>query len=106
MEDFLAAILSGLFELFAEVILQLLIEAICSLFARIFRGVAEGAEAGSPVFAAAGYLVLGVMAGFASFLVLPHHLVRPSRFHRCAIRQAGSLAARGKDYRVSSLYCW
>ena len=81
MEDFLAAILSGLFELFAEVVLQLLIEAICSLFARIFRGVAEGAEAGSPVFAAAGYLVLGVMAGFASFLVLPHHLVRPSRFH-------------------------
>jgi hypothetical protein len=81
MEDFLAAILSGLFELFAEVILQLLIEAICSLFARILRGVAEGAEAGSPVFAAAGYLVLGVMAGFASLFVLPHHLVRPSRFH-------------------------
>jgi len=81
MEDFLAAILSGLFELFAEVVLQLLIEAICSLFARILRGVAEGAEAGSPAFAAAGYLVLGVMAGFASLFVLPHHLVRPSRFH-------------------------
>ena len=81
MEELLVALLYGIFELFAEVIFELLFEAICSLFVRIFRNVSSGTGNESSILAAIGYLVLGLAAGVASIFLLPHHLVRPSRFH-------------------------
>jgi hypothetical protein len=81
MEELLAALLYGIFELFAEVIFEVLFEAFCSLSVRIIRSVFDGADNQSPILAAIGYLVLGLVAGVASIFLLPHHLVRPSRFH-------------------------
>ena len=81
MEELLAALLYGLFELFAEVILEVIFEAVVSLFVRIIRSVFEGVDSESPVLAAFGYLVLGLFSGLASVFFLPHHLVHQSRFH-------------------------
>ena len=81
MEDLLGAILGGILELFGDVILELLIEAICSLLVRIIRNAFEGVASESPIIAAVGYLAFGLGAGVASVFFLPHHLVRPSKFH-------------------------
>ena len=81
MEDLLGAILGGILELFGDVILELLFEAFGSLFVRTVRSVLEGDGSESPIIAAVGYLAFGFGAGVASVFFLPHHLVRPSRFH-------------------------
>lgn len=81
MEDLLAALLYGLFELFAEVILEFLCEAFFSLLVRVIRSVFDGVDAENPVLAAIGYLLFGLVAGVVSFFLFPYHLVRPSRFH-------------------------
>jgi hypothetical protein len=81
MEELLGAILYGIVELFGEVIVELLLEAVCSLFVRMIRGVFEGVDGASPIIAAVGYLALGLGAGVVSVFVLPHHLVQPSKFH-------------------------
>jgi hypothetical protein len=81
MEELFAALLYGLFELFAEVILELLSEALFSLLIRSVRSVFDGVDAENPILAAVGYLLFGLVAGVASFFLFPYHLVRPSRFY-------------------------
>ena len=81
MEELLAALLYGIFELFAEVVLELLSEALFSLLIRSIRSVFERVDAENPILAAIGYLLFGLAAGVASFFLFPHHLLRPSRFH-------------------------
>ena len=82
MEDLLAALLYGLFELFAEVILQILFEVVFSLLARIVRSVFDGVDSENPILAAVGYLIFGLVRGRCGvFFLFPHHLVHPSRFH-------------------------
>lgn len=81
MEEFLAALIYGILEIFAEAFFELFFEAACALIARLIRNVFSGANAAGPILAAAGYLVLGVCSGFASVFLFPHPLVHPSRFH-------------------------
>lgn len=81
MEDLLAALLYGIFELFGEVILQILFEVVFSLLVRIIQSVFDGVDSENPILAAVGYLLFGFVAGVGSFILFPHHLVRPSRFH-------------------------
>ena len=81
MEEFLAALLYGILEVFAEAFFELFFEAACSLIVRMIRNVFSGAKAESPVLAPAGYLVLGICSGIASVFLIPHPLVHPSRFH-------------------------
>jgi LytS/YehU family sensor histidine kinase len=81
MEELFVAILGGILELFGEVILQVLLEAVGSLFVRIIGNAFDGVGSESPILAAVGYLALGLVAGLASLFFLPHHLGHPSRFH-------------------------
>jgi hypothetical protein len=81
MEEFLAALLSGLLEILVEVFFQVAIEAIVGLIARSVRNLFSETSAVSPILAAIGYLLLGLLAGGLSVLLIPHRLVPPSRIH-------------------------
>jgi hypothetical protein len=81
MEDFLLALLSGIFEILAEVFFQVAIEAIVGLITRSIRNLFSETSAVSPILAAMGYLLLGLFAGILSVLLFPHRLVPPSRIH-------------------------
>jgi hypothetical protein len=81
MEDFLAGLLSVLFEVFGEVLLQLVTEAIFAFIDRSIQNASEGNEEWNPVFAIAGYLSLGVVFGFGSLMLFPHPLFHPTKFH-------------------------
>jgi hypothetical protein len=81
MEEFFAALLSGLVELLLEALFQFVLEIVVSLIARAFRNLVSGFKFDNPVLAAMGYLVLGIVFGAGSSLVLPHPLFHPSRIH-------------------------
>jgi hypothetical protein len=80
VEELLAALLYGIFELFAEVVLEVLCEAGFSALLRFIRGVFSEWEFESPIFAGFSYFLFGVVAGIASFFLFPHPLIHPSRF--------------------------
>jgi hypothetical protein len=77
MEDMLGFILELLFEALIEIGLS----AIIAGAYRLFRGFRITARRGSPVFAAAILITIGLLLGFLSVAIFPHPLVHPSRFH-------------------------
>ena len=81
MEDFLAGLLSIVFEVFGEALLQLAVEVIIALADRSVRSVSDESKAVNPVFAIAGYLSLGVAVGFVSLVLFPYPIFHPSKFH-------------------------
>jgi hypothetical protein len=81
MDDFLLILLSGLFDIFVEVFLQVVAESVVALFDRWFQNLFTESKARSPIAAAIGYFFLGLVFGVLSILVAPHPLVRPSKIH-------------------------
>ena len=81
MEDLLAALLSGIVEILIEVFFQVAIEAVVALVSRCLRNIFSESKVISPVLAAVGYLLLGVIFGVVSVFVVPHPIIRPSRIH-------------------------
>jgi len=79
MSDFLFEILLAILEPFLDAILELIAGAILDLLSRILSDAFESLEASPPIMAALAYSVLGMVAGGFSVLLLPHHLVHPSR---------------------------
>jgi hypothetical protein len=80
MGEFLLELLLGFAEVFLEVLLQFAGEALLDLASRALAMVFEESEIKSPVLAA-GYAILGVLAGGVSVGLFPHPLVHPSRIH-------------------------
>jgi hypothetical protein len=81
MEELLAGLLSAIFEILAEVFIQVIFEAIISLISRSIRNLVEESETVSPILAAVGYLLLGFMCGGVSIFIFPHPLIHPSKIH-------------------------
>lgn len=79
MSDFLFEILLLILEPFLDAILELIAGAVLDLLSRLLSDAFEILEASPPVVAALAYSVLGMVAGGFSVLVVPHHLVHPSR---------------------------
>jgi len=81
MDDFLLTLLSGLLEIFMEVSLQLVAESVVALFDRWFQNLFTESKARSPIAAAVGYFLMGLVFGVVSVVVAPHPLVKPSKIH-------------------------
>ena len=81
MEDFLAALLGGAIELFAEVIFQVFLEFLVALVERSSRKASSEYRLVHPMLSGLGYLILGAVVGAASVVLVPHRLVPPSKFH-------------------------
>ena len=77
----IAGLLSIVFEVFGEALLQLAVEVIIALADRSVRSVSDESKAVNPVFAIAGYLSLGVAVGFVSLVLFPYPIFHPSKFH-------------------------
>src|ERR1700727_1673346 len=92
MDELILALLSGVGEILLEAVLQVIGEALTALIIRSVRNlsgdvrnVARESITISPIFAAAGYLLLGVGFGAISVLIFPHHIIQPSRIHGISI---------------------
>jgi len=81
MEDLFAALLSGIVEMLIEVFFQVAIEAIVALVSRCLRNILSEPNVISPILAAAGYLLLGVIFGAVSVFVIPYPIMKPARIH-------------------------
>jgi hypothetical protein len=81
MDEILAALLSGLIELFLEAFFELLGAALLDLASRAIAKLFEDSEVSSPFLAPVGYGLLGVLTGGMSLFFFPHPLVHPSRIH-------------------------
>lgn len=81
MGEFLFELLLALAEIFLEALFAVIWEAILDLAQRAIAEVFKPFGIASPQLAFVGYLLLGAIAGAWSFLIYPHHLVHPSRFH-------------------------
>ncbi|WP_058185839.1 hypothetical protein [Terracidiphilus gabretensis] len=88
MDELILALLSGVGEILLEAVLQVIGEALTALIIRSVQNLAGDVRnvdresiTISPVFAAAGYLLLGVGFGAISVHIFPHHMVQPSRIH-------------------------
>jgi hypothetical protein len=81
MDELILALLSGVGEILLEVVLQAIGEALTALIIRSVRNVVRESITISPVFAAAGYLLLGVGFGAISVHIFPHHIFQPFRIH-------------------------
>jgi cytochrome bd-type quinol oxidase subunit 2 len=80
MGDFLIDILLALAEIFGELLIQLLCEAIAAFVSHLAEGT-EDSRTSNLVQAIVGYASVGLLAGGVSVLVFPHYLVPRSRFH-------------------------
>ena len=85
MEDLLLALLSGIAEVFGEALIELVGEALTTLFIRSIRNVVGESIPIGTILAALGYLILGVAYGGVSVILLPHPLIHPTRFHGASI---------------------
>jgi hypothetical protein len=77
MEDFLAFV----FEVVAELVLQLLGELILEVLFRAIGKLLIAIFESGPLMAALFVAVLGIASGVCSVAVLPHPLVHPSKAH-------------------------
>ncbi|MEO8026246.1 MAG: hypothetical protein ABI823_07220 [Bryobacteraceae bacterium] len=71
MEEIFAALLEGLVELFAEVVLQVLFELVAEALREGFRG----RRTYGPWVSIAGTILMGGVAGLLSVLIFPHRLI-------------------------------
>ena len=81
MEDLFATLLSGIVEILIEVFFQVAIEAVVAFVSRCLRNIFSESKVISPVLAAVGYLLLGVIFGVVSVFAIPHPIIRPSKIH-------------------------
>jgi hypothetical protein len=81
MEDFLLLIVSGIAEILAEVVFQVVMEVAVASIARLFRNISTESTVWNPLATAVGYFLLGLLSGVLSVVVAPHPIVRPSKIH-------------------------
>ena len=81
MEDLLLGLLWVLVEFLGEALLEFLPAFILDVIWRSLKTVFGVEEPRNPALATIGYATLGILVGAFSLLVMPHPLVRPSRFH-------------------------
>ena len=81
MDELIGAILAGLFELFAEFLLEVALGALAGLLSRLLRRFSVSVRRGNPVTATVVFTLVGVAFGFLTVWMFPHPLVHPSRFH-------------------------
>jgi hypothetical protein len=81
MEELFAAILAGIAELVAEILLEAVFAELAGVLSRAFRLLKVKIKRADPVVAAVTFGLVGVSSGFLSVLFFPHHLVHPTRLH-------------------------
>jgi LytS/YehU family sensor histidine kinase len=79
--ELIGAILLGIAELVAEVLMEAAFAELAGLLARLVRRFRVSVRRGNPVVATVVFTFVGVALGFLSAFIFPHPLVRPSRFH-------------------------
>ncbi|HWG20174.1 MAG TPA: hypothetical protein VG225_06555 [Terracidiphilus sp.] len=81
MDEFLGAILGALFELLAEVLLEFAFGMLAAALSRAARRIFVTTYRAGRLRTGAFVAIVGCAAGLLSWLMLPHPLVHPSRFH-------------------------
>lgn len=97
-------IVFALLEILAEGLFELFGEAIVALAVHGARALGLSPRALNRALSTCIYVGIGVIAGWISFLALPHPLVRPSaRFHGISLLISPLLAASGMSLVGSAL---
>ncbi len=81
MEEILFAILEFLFEVLIEVLAGYVSESGFTWFFKDLSEILSNFEERYPWFALLVFLLIGACFGALSLVVLPHHLMRSTRFH-------------------------
>jgi hypothetical protein len=81
MEDLFVAILAGVVELVAEILLEAAFAELAGILFRAFRLFRVKIKRADPALATVVFGLLGVSFGFLSVWFFPHHLVHPTRVH-------------------------
>ncbi len=81
MEDLLGAILAGIVEFLAEVLLEAAFGEMAGLLSRAVRRFRVAVRRSSPIVATVVFSLVGVAFGFLSAWMFPHPLVHTSKLH-------------------------
>jgi hypothetical protein len=81
MEDLLGAILAGMVEFLAEVLLEAAFGEMAGLLSRALRRFRVTVRRSNPIVAAVVFSLVGVAFGFLSAWMFPHPLVHTSKLH-------------------------
>lgn len=81
MEDLLLELLGLFLESLIEAIFQYLIAGLMDLLLRSLGEVFQGFEIQNSLRAFCGYGLFGLILGSVSLLLLPHHVIHPSKSH-------------------------
>jgi hypothetical protein len=81
MEDLFVAILAGIAELVAEILLEAAFAELAGILFRAFRLFRVKVKRANSALATVTFGLVGVSFGFLSVWLFPHHLFRPTRVH-------------------------
>jgi hypothetical protein len=81
MEDLFVAILAGIAELVAEILIEAAFAELAGILFRAFRLFRVKVRRADPALATVMFALVGVSFGFLSVWFFPHHLVHPTRWH-------------------------
>jgi hypothetical protein len=81
MEELFGAILAGIAELGAEILLEVVFAELAGVLSRVFRLFKVKVRRADPVVATVTFGMVGVSSGFLSVFLFPHHLIHPTRLH-------------------------
>ena len=81
MEELLGAILAGIAELVAEILLEAVFAELAGALSRALRLFRVNVRRANPFVATVMFGLFGVCFGFLSVWLFPHHLVHPTRVH-------------------------
>jgi hypothetical protein len=81
MDELFGAILAGIAELVAEILIEAVFAGLAGVLSRAFRLFKVKVRRADPVVATVMFGLVGVSSGFLSALFFPHHLVHPTRLH-------------------------
>jgi hypothetical protein len=101
MDDFLLGLLGVLFEIFAEVILEVISGMLTSSLEHAGRKLMPTPKYPGRAFTLFLFAVFGISMGLVSVAIFPHPLVHPSRFHGisllvCPLITGGVMFAAGR----------
>ena len=74
-----------LIEFFGEIVLQLLLEGSCEAASHAVRRFRGQAVNENRTLASIGYALFGALAGVASLVIAPHHLIRAPRLRGASL---------------------
>jgi hypothetical protein len=81
MDDLLAVLLSAIFEILGEALIEILLGLAADLVSRMIRRFFVASRRIGPVFTSLMFAIAGYAAGFLSLTIFPRPLVHPSHFH-------------------------